>query len=237
MASPTDELRGGERKHRVRRQRLAVLFAAILLTNVAALALALAASIGSEGDVDGFTYSAVQGDRSYFWTFLVLSGSNLVVGVTAIALAAVLLTPARGAVPATVGAAMCFLGAGFYAVGIGGWATAYYFATDLAVLKPATSMALFDQINTDFARTYGAAFGGAALVAVGTVLLSVGLWRAGTVPRWIPIVAAVSILLTFIVPPSGAPGPLVEGTLAVASIAIGWYAWRQAREINERNPA
>jgi hypothetical protein len=78
--------------------------------------------------------------------------------------------------------------------------------------------------------------GGAALVALGTLLLSVGLWRARTVPRWIPIVAALSIVSSFVAPTAGLTGLLVEGPIAASSIAIGWHAWRSAATHDRHQP-
>jgi len=147
------------------------------------------------------------------------------VGLTALALAGLRLVPSRGAVWGTVGASMMWLGAGLYGVGLGGLATAYHYATS-PVLDRASGVALVEALGTDFARLYGIVLPGALLVALGTVALSVALWRARTVPRWVPIVAGISILATFVVETSGPAGLLAEGPVALSSVAIGWHAWR-----------
>jgi hypothetical protein len=122
-----------------------------------------------------------------------------------------------------------WIGAAFYAAGLDNWAGMFTAATDPTTLDVATSTALVAQLNTDTVRMWAASGGGAALVALGTVLLAIGLLRARTVPRWIPIVAGVSILATFLVPIDGVTGLLVEGPVAISGIAVGWYAWQRWR--------
>ena len=204
--------------------RVTLLFATILATSLGGLVLALRFPTEAEG----FTYAIVAEDPTALWVFLLAAGVNLAVGVTVLAVAGMSLARQRGAVWATVGAASMWLGAGLYAVGIGNWAGMFAAATHPTVLDEPASRALVDAIDADAARMWAAPGGGAALVAIGTVLLAVGLWRAHSVPRWIPIVAAVSIVVSFLGPTSGLVGLFVEGPIAVSSIAIGWYAWRDA---------
>jgi len=146
-----------------------------------------------------------------------------------------LLAPARGARWATVGGSLVWLGAAMYGVGIGGWATVYYFATDPAALDPATAAGLIDHVNDDTARILAVPIGGALLVALGSMLLAVALWRARTVPRWVPIVAGLSGVTGIVLPPDTVAGIVAETASSVTSIAIGWYAW-QRHAIAGRDP-
>ena len=54
-------------------------------------------------------------------------------------------------------------------------------------------------------------------------MISVALWRAGTVARWIPLTLFAATVLDFFAPMKigWVPGLLQ----AVATIAIGWYIW------------
>jgi hypothetical protein len=70
--------------------------------------------------------------------------------------------------------------------------------------------------------------GGALLIAVGSLVIAVALWRARTVPRWVPIVGAVSAVATVMLPPDGAAGLVAEAASSASTIAIGWYARRTA---------
>ena len=67
---------------------------------------------------------------------------------------------------------------------------------------------------------------GAVLVAVGTVVQAVGLPRSRALPRWVPILS-LTIVLTFVTPGRGV-GLVVDLAVALASVAIGYFAWRRA---------
>jgi hypothetical protein len=208
--------------------RLALLFAAILVTSVTSVALAVVSAvkpIGPGGDaLPGF--AAVSPLRGYAWGFFTFAGVQMVVGICAATLAIWLLTPARGARWATVGGALVWLGAAAYAVGIGGWAAVYYFGSDPRLGRAGAG--LIDRFNHDGAHMMAVPIGGALLVTVGVLLLAVALWRARSVPRWIPVLGALSSLATMVLPPDTAAGILAEAASSATTIPIGWYAWRRA---------
>lgn len=208
--------------------RLALLFAAILVTSVTAVALSVLSAvkpIGAGGDaLPGF--AAVAPLRGYAWGFFTFAGVQMVVGVCAAALATWILTPARGARWATVGGALVWLGAGAYAVGIGGWAAVYYFGTDPRLGRAGAG--LIDRFNHDGAHMMAVPIGGALLVTLGALLLAVALWRARSVPRWVPVLSALSGVATLLLAPDGPAGILAEAASSATTIAVGWYAWRHA---------
>jgi Domain of unknown function (DUF4386) len=207
--------------------RLALLFGAIAVTSVTAVALSavsLVKPIGPGGNtLPGF--AAVAPLRGYAWGFFTFAGVQMVLGVCAAALAVWILTPARGARWATVGGALIWLGAAAYAVGIGGWAAVYYFGTDPRLGRAGAG--LIDRFNHDGAHMLAVPIGGALLIALGGLLLAVALWRAGTVPRWVPALGAVSGIATLVLPPDTPVGVLAETVSSATTIAIGWYAWRR----------
>ena len=212
-----------------RNGRLRLLFGVIVLTSTAAFAVSVvsfAKPIGDGGDILP-TYAAIQPMREYVWAFFAVAAVQLVIGASAAALAGVLLTPARGARWATAGCGLIWVGAAIYAVGVAGWASLYYFATDTSVVDPGTAARLVDHANDDGARMLGVPFGGALMVALGSLLLAVALWRARTVPRWVPILGAISTMATIVIPPYTAPGLVGEGLSSATTIALGWYAWHR----------
>lgn len=235
MALPTpthpDDLRSTSDRIATPRHRVTLLFATILVTSLGGLIVTLQFPTESEG----LTYAIVTQNPRGLWVFLLAAGANLAIGIPALAIAGMMLARRRGTVWATVGGATMWLGAGAYAVGIGNWAGMFASAVHPAVPDESTSRALVDAVNADTLLMWAAPGGGAALVALGTVLLSVGLWRARTVPRWIPIVAAVGIVSSFVAPTAGPMGLLVEGPIAASSIAIGWHAWRHAGTRDRRS--
>jgi hypothetical protein len=210
--------------------RLALLFTTILVTSVTAAGLAVVSMvkpIGAGGDaLPGF--AAVAPLRDYAWGFFTFAGVQMVVGVCAAALAAWILVPARGARWATVGGSLVWLGAALYAVGIGGWAAVYYFGTDRA-LGAATATRLVDRYNHDAAHMLLVPVSGAALVMLGSLLLAVALWRARAVPRWVPIVGAISAVAALLLSPDTPAGLAGECASSASTIAIGWYAWLSGR--------
>ncbi|HEX8867892.1 MAG TPA: hypothetical protein VF821_19695, partial [Lentzea sp.] len=61
----------------------------------------------------------------------------------------------------------------------------------------------------------------------GTVLQCVGLFRSRAVPTWVPI-AALTIVLTFVIPGNGLAGLLTSIPMAAAGIGLGYCAWRSS---------
>jgi hypothetical protein len=192
----------------------------IVATSVSAFALAFVSFLKPLGHGDGLPgYADIAPHRAYAWAFFVTAGVQLVVGASAAALAALLLARERGARWATIGGSLVWLGAAIYGVGIGGWATLYWFATDPRQ---------FDRFNYDAAHMMSVPIGGALLIAVGSLIIAVALWRARTVPRWVPIVGALSAVATVVLAPDGGAGLVAEAASSVTTIAMGWYAWRTA---------
>jgi hypothetical protein len=178
-----------------------------------------------EGDHGHLTYETIGPTRAFFRTWLVLAGVNLVVGLTAFALAGWLLVPSRGWIAAMVVACLMWVGCALYAVGVGGVATLYYFGADPAIFEPSTSARALDRLDDNTLAVWGPALGGAVLTAIGQLALAVGLWRAAPVARWVPILAA-TIVLTFVLPTAGTAGFFVELPSAIAGRGLAWYLWR-----------
>jgi hypothetical protein len=210
--------------------RLALLFAVIVATSLSAFALAFVSFVKPIGQGDAMPdYAAIAPHRDYVWSFFAIAGVQLIVGACAAALAAWLLVPDRGARWATLGGGLVWLGAALYGVGIGAWAAVYYFATDRATLGSATAARFVDHVNDDSAHMLAVPIGGAILIALGSLTIAVALWRARTVPRWVPIVGAISAVATLVLPPDGVAGLAGEAASSATMIAIGWYAWQRGR--------
>jgi hypothetical protein len=206
--------------------RLALLFAVILATSVSGFALALVSFLWPIGAAREFPdYAALAPIRDYAWAFFVTAAVQLIIGVCAAAIAGWILTPARGARLATVGGSLLWLGAAVYGVGVSGWAAIYYFGTDPAA-NPATARVLIDHANGDPLRMFALPFGGAAVIALGSLVLVLALWRAGTVPRWVVLLGAISSVATLLLPPASPLGLVAEAASSLSTTAIGWYAWR-----------
>jgi hypothetical protein len=207
-----------------RRSRLTLLFGVIALTSVAAFVIALVSAVWPLGSGEQPTYRDLADQRTYAWAFFAVAGVQLVVGVCAAGLAGLLLTPRRGSALGTVGAALLFVGAAAYGVGIGGWASAYWFASDTTTLGRRSASALVQQVNDDATHTLLVPVAGAVIVGIGSLILVAGIWRARTVPRAILVATALSTVATVVLPPNGIAGLVAEAVSSATTIAIGWYA-------------
>ncbi|WP_432941264.1 hypothetical protein ACQPXM_33250 [Kribbella sp. CA-253562] len=179
------------------------------------------------GGGETYTYADIQPLRDRWWGLLVFLSVALVLNVPAQALATTLLVRRRGAGWATTGGAMMWIGTGLYAVGGAGWAAASYFATAPGV-DPAAGASVMDRMADDSLHLFGPMIAGALLVAFGTIVQAVGLWRSRAVPRWIPLLAA-TVLFTFVVPGNGVAGLVTALPMTAAALGIAYYAWRAVR--------
>ena len=208
------------------RTAITILVVAMVITTVVGLSVSLFFPAGDNGHL---TYDSIAPTRTFFRIWLTLAAVNLVIGAVVFSVAAWLLVPARGWVATTIGASLFCFGAALYAAGVGGIATLYYFVTDDAALNPAAGTGLIDSLDVNQLALWGPAFAGALVSLVGQLLLAAGLWRAGTVPRWIPLLAA-TVIATFVLPTSGLTGVLVELPSALAGLGLARCLWRAHRE-------
>ncbi|WP_432881073.1 hypothetical protein ACQPYH_36580 [Kribbella sp. CA-245084] len=201
---------------------------------IAGLILATSAVLALPGGVlwpepsgggDTYAYGDIQPLRDRWWGLLVFLSANLVLNVLAQALLTVYLVRRRGAAWATVGGLIMWIGTALYAVGVGGWAAAYYFAT-----APGVDPSAMDRIGDDTLHLLGPLMIGSLLVALGTLVQAVGLFRSHAVPRWIPVLW-LTIVLTFVIPGNGWVGLLTAVPMCAASIGTAYYAWRRSSAV------
>jgi hypothetical protein len=175
-----------------------------------------------------YSYADIQPLRDRWWGLLVFLSANLVLNVPAQALLTTFLVRRRGAAWATAGAAIMWIGTALYAVGVGGWAATYYFATgvDASIGTP-----LMERIADDTFHLFGAMMIGSLLVAVGTVIQSVGLLRSHVVPRWVPLLW-LTIIFTFVIPGNGWVSLITALPMTAAAIGLGYYGWRRTAVVS-----
>jgi hypothetical protein len=204
--------------------QIGVLFRVVIITALATMIVSLRFPEAGEGGF--FSYASVEPERAFVWGLLTLAGVNVVASVVSAALVGVLLTPRRGWQWTTAGFVVAIIGCALYAIGVGGWAMVYFFATDSAALDPATAGAFIESVNADAFHLFAAPFGGAIFGTIATVLFAVGLWRSGNLPKWVIMAGVVGSIVTFL-PPEGVVGALLELPQAIASVLAAWYLWQQ----------
>jgi len=197
----------------------------LLLTSIGGIAVSLWYPDAANGE--RYSYAQIRDLRNAWWGWHVFAGVNLILGVCASAVAGWLLVRTRGALLSIVGGSVMWLGAALYGVGLGALASVFYFGAEPAALNTANGERLLEYAQDHFARLYGPLLAGAILVALGTIVLAVALWRARAVPRWVPILLA-TIPATFVAS-NGIVGVLAALPLTVGTVALGWYVWAGAR--------
>ena len=126
--------------------------------------------------------------------------------------------PGRGRGLATVAAALCTIGFTCNGLSQTLWGYLLWFATDSDVERAAGVAVVDAAQNAPMLPTLPVSFASVPLFSLGLLLLAVALWRAGTVPRWVP---ALVVLIDLVAPvfPVG-PVNLVTGAAAVAAFAV-----------------
>lgn len=208
--------------------QVGLLFAVVVITAIATLTATLLFPEAGEGGF--YTYESVEPDRAFFWGLLTLAAVNVVVTIVPAALVAVLLTPRRGWQWTTAGFVSAVIGGAFYAIGLGGWAMLYFFATDSTALDVTTASAFIESANADGFRLFATPVAGAILGTISTLLFAVGLWRSGNLPKWVIVLGVVGSFLTFL-PIEGVVGAVGESPQAIASVLAAWYLWRQRHQL------
>lgn len=151
-------------------------------------------------------------------------GIGIAVFMIGLAVAACMLTPARGAIWTTVGAAMITLGGIAHLAGIAGEGVAMGYAADPAAVPQAQGAELLRYIFEHDGRFFVGIGVGLLLMTLGGILIGVGLVRARTVPLWVPLTLIASTIAMPIMPFQYVW--LASAITALISIVIAWYAWR-----------
>jgi hypothetical protein len=209
----------------VTRRRIGAVGIAVVVSNLAATAGGVLWPQPAGGG-ETYTYADIQPLRDRWWGLLVALGISALLGVPAQAFLTTYVVRRRGAAWATAGGLLMWIGIAFQAVGVGGLAAAYYFASGV---DSTTGAAVMDHANDDLLHLFGPMLAGALMVAVGTVLQVVGLWRSHAVPRWVPLLV-LFVVVSFALPGNGWLGLIVQVPMAAGGIAIAYYAWRRTTE-------
>lgn len=202
--------------------RVRIVAAALVLGSSAVAATLLLRPGPARNDLSYASFAAV---RDGAWAATVVDHVGFIVAAFALAIAVCVLTPSRGAVWANIGAVLTAVGGtlfagGVIAIGVLGW-----YATAPDALSPASGTALMTYLAENPGHVSGPQIPGFLLFNLGSLLLAVALWRAGSVPRWLPILWAVLTVAQFV----GLPGrmlDLVQVALSAVFVVIAWFTVR-----------
>jgi uncharacterized membrane protein len=176
---------------------------------------------------DQFSYAALASVRDAVWAGSIIDGLALAaVGVT-LGLAVCLLAPARGSVWANIGAVLSGLGGVAFCAGISAHGVLTWYATATEAIPADAGTTMMAYVEDNFGHVAALHVSGFLLLTLGSLLLMVALWRARSVPRWLPIAFLVLTVAVF----TGLSGRLLDIVQAVQILTytvVAWYLWRAA---------
>jgi len=173
-------------------------------------------------------YDKVLEVRDAWWFSHYLGGPAMGLGFVVFGLgAAMLLRRGPGSRLAAVGAAFNFVGGIGAAAGLAAEGATYHYATNTAAVPESAGAPLLHYMFTHSTHINLLLLIGLAAMAVGSILIGVGLWRAHAVPVWVPLALIVGTLGT--VATSHTITWLASLPATVAIIAIAFYLWRSPR--------
>jgi hypothetical protein len=206
------------------RTRITAVCVLLALTGIAAIPIGLLWP-GSSNSGTVLTVDDVQSYRQTWWV-LIMSGAVLTsLNVPAQAIAVLVLVRERGAKAATWGAGLMWVGAVLEAIGLAGFAAAYFYPSDPSV-SHAAGAEVFSSIAQDHAHLLAIQLPGHLVSTIGIVVQAVALFRSNVVPRWVPIIS-LSILVTYVIPGSHVIGLLTQLPLAATCLGLAYYARRR----------
>lgn len=167
-----------------------------------------------------------------------LAGSKVMVAVGGVLIIALVLTlrrwlvPGRGRALATVGAGLIAVGMTFNSLSQATNGYLLYWASAAGV-DPAAGRAVVEaSVSSDGLVTLPVSFFSVPMFALGIVLFAAALWRAGTVPRWVPVAIVVAGVL------AGAfgTGPVLFAVLILDVAAYGTALVAASRRVDDGSP-
>lgn len=127
------------------------------------------------------------------------------------------LVPARGRTLATVGLGLAAVGHAWNALSQATHGYLLYWASAPGVDRAAGVAVITEAESSTALVTLPVSFFSIPVLAVGMLLVAVALWRAGTVPRWVP----VALVLAGVVGAAFGTGPAMLVALALDVAASG----------------
>jgi hypothetical protein len=208
----------------VSRVRAAVV-AAILTAG--AIAVAVVVLWQPWGERDRLGYADIAPHRDAAWLGTVADGLGYAAVGIALGLAACMLAPGRGSAWATIGAAMTGLGGVMFCAGMVAFGTFAWYATSTDAIPADAGTALMTYAEDSPGHVLGLQMAGFLLLTVGSLVVMVALWRARSVPRWLPIGYAVLTVGVFAL--GGVALNVVQAAQTLSLLAVAFYAVRAAR--------
>jgi hypothetical protein len=193
------------------RVRAAIISAFLSLGAVAVSVLVLWQPWGERNQM-GYADIAPHRDAAWF----------AAVGIT-LGLAVCTLAPVRGSTWANIGAVLSGLGGIAFCAGMVSFSSFAWYATDTAAIPADSGTALMAYVEDSPGHILGLQMAGFLLTTVGSLVLMVALWRARSVPRWLPI--GYLALTVGVFASDGVALNIIQAVQMLSLLVVAFYAY------------
>jgi hypothetical protein len=178
------------------------------------------------GERDHLSYADIAPHRDAAWLGLVIDGLGFATIAVALGLAVCRLAPARGSAWANIGTVVTGLGGVAFCAGNVAFGSFAWYATNTDAVPADAGTALMAYSKDNPGHLMGLQGAGFLLATLGSLLLMVALWRARSVPRWLPIGYVVLTVGVFAL--GGVALNIVEAIQTLSLVVVAFYALRAA---------
>lgn len=207
----------------VSRVRAAIVSAFLTL---GAVAVAVVVLWQPWGERDHLGYADIAPHRDAAWLGAIIDGLGFAAVGIALGLAVCLLAPARGSRWANAGAVATGLGGVAFCAGMVSFGSFAWYATNTDAIPADSGTALMSYTEDNLGHVMGLQMAGFLLVTLGSLALMVALWRARSVPRWLPIGYLVLTVAVFAL--NGVALNIVQAVQTLSLLVVAFYAARAA---------
>lgn len=203
---------------RVSRVRAAIV-AAIL--SLGALAVAVVVLWQPWGERDQLGYADIAPHRDAAWLGTLVDGLGYAAIGIALGVAVCMLAPGKGSVLAGIGAVMTGLGGVLFCAGMVSFGSFAWYATSTDAIPAEAGTALMTYAEESPGHILGTQMAGFLLVTLGSLVLMAALWRARSVPRWLPVAYLVLTVGVFAL--DGVALNVVQAAQMSSVLAVAYY--------------
>jgi hypothetical protein len=205
------------------RARAAIVAAVLTL---GAIAVAAVVVWQPWGERDHLGYADLAPHRDAAWLGTLFDGLGYAAIGIALGLAVCMLAPGRGSTLAATGAVMTGLGGVAFCAGMVSFGSFAWYATSTDAIPADAGTALMAYAEDNPGHILGVQMAGFLLFTLGSLVLMAALWRARSVPRWLPI--GYVLLTAGVFALSGVALNLVQAVQTLSLLAVAFYAARAA---------
>jgi hypothetical protein len=176
------------------------------------------------GERDHLGYADLAPHRDAAWLGALVDGLAFAAIGVALGIAVCRLAPTRGAIWANVGAVMTGIGGLAFCAGMVSFGSFAWYATntDAVPIDAGTNLMTYAVDNPG--HILGIQMAGFLLTTLGSLVLMVALWRARSVPRWLPI--AYLVLTIGVFATSGVVLNVVQAIQTLTLVVVAYFAYR-----------